>query len=575
MSRVVISGASGFIGQRLALRIAANGFDGSCAEIVAIVRDPARLPDDLRERCDVHALDLATAPESAIGAACGNDAVVFHLAADASVTGGDAAARANTLATDRLLSALSTRSPRRVVYVSSIGAVDRQPGDSCALPLDENSPPYPLTRYGASKLHGERQTAASGVAFSIVRPTWVYGPGMREGSHLRSLLAMVRRGSLVTRFRFPGRVSVIHVDDLCEALLLAATHRDAAGQTFFASDGVPVSLGELFGEFGRITGRASAGTVGVPGPVAGIARAVRRVLPLAAQNLHSDVLCASNEKIAALGFVPRVSRHRGFLELARATAGPAAPARAIVTGAANGIGRALAEQLYARGTAVIAVDLDAVGLAALAADCPGTEPVVADLSLATDRARLADRIAGSDADVVVNCAGIGVRGRVGALTAAAEARVIEVNATALATLSSAALQAFRARGTGSLVNVASSAALQPLPLMATYAASKAFVLSYSEALAEECAGEPGVRVITILPGGTDTGFQAAAGVRRVDGERLLGPHDVGARILEAIDAGRSATIYVGFRTFAMSLLARLIPRRWLVALWGRLMGSLR
>jgi short-subunit dehydrogenase len=127
---------------------------------------------------------------------------------------------------------------------------------------------------------------------------------------------------------------------------------------------------------------------------------------------------------------------------------------------------------------------------------------------------------------------------------------------------------------GVLVNVASSAALQPLPGMAAYAASKAFVLSYSEALAEELAATA-VRVITVCPGGTDTGFQAASGVRRVEGEKLMPAPVAAACIFRAIQRRQSGTVLIGGRTKAMALLARLLPRRTLVRLWGRLMNEMR
>jgi short-subunit dehydrogenase len=176
---------------------------------------------------------------------------------------------------------------------------------------------------------------------------------------------------------------------------------------------------------------------------------------------------------------------------------------------------------------------------------------------------------------LVNCAGIGVRGEVRDVAESAQARLLAVNMLALADASTRAVRHMTAQPAGgTLVNVASSAALQPLPGMAAYAASKAFVLSYSEALAEELA-PTSVRVITVCPGGTDTGFQAASGVKRVVGERLMPAAEVAAYMMVAIRRGKSTTILVGGRTQAMALLARVLPRATLVRLWGRLMGKLR
>jgi len=572
MTRVAVTGASGFIGLRLVRRLLDRGLDGADAQVVAVVRHADRLPADVRTRCTVVALDLAEASPDAIADATGRDAVVFHLAASASVGGGAAATSNNVRSVERLLAGLAGAPPRRLVFASSIGAVDRMRSDPCDAPLDEDAAPNPLTPYGRSKLQGERLVVASGIPFTIVRPTWVYGPGMRADSHLFALLEMVRRGALGARIRYPGKVSVIHVEDLCEALVCVALDDRALGRTLFASDGEPVALGALLTMMGDVTGKP-AGSLRVPAAAVAVARKIRPVLPLALQNLCSDVLIASNARLEALGFRATVPLRRGIIELAHRHT--ESPAHWVVTGAASGIGKALVEQLHVRGAHVTAVDRNADGLAALRDDCPGTACVPADLSTSDGCARVVALIRESGrVDGVVNCAGIGARGAVGTVSAAAEQHVIGVNVTALVAASAAAVAQFGEQG-GTLVNVASSAALQPLPFMAAYAASKAFVLSYSEAIAVETGAAGRIRVITVCPAGTDTGFQTSAGVKRADGERLLSPHHVAAQILRAADRGRSTTLFVGHRTWMMALLARLLPRRVVATLWGQMMRRLR
>ena len=568
----MITGATGFIGCRLLERVLRDGVNGERAHIVAIARHPEALPPQLREAVECHGLDLAEAPVEAIAAACGQGALVFHLAANASVGSGEAGYRNNVRGMERLLEALRGCAPARVVYASSIGAVDRVPADRCTELLDETAVPHPLTRYGEGKLEGERLVAASGLPFAIVRPTWVYGPTMRADSHVRVFLGMVRAGKPATRLGFPGRVSLIHVDDLCAALLLAGTHAEAQGQTYFATDDAPVSIGELFRELGEITGH-TAGGIRLPGMIVAMARAARRWLPLSVQCLNSDVLAARSARLSALGFSPSVPRRRGLIELARGQARTGT--RWLVTGAASGIGRALAVQLHAEGHDVVAIDRDAAGLAGLGHECPGTVAAPADLSTDAGRDLFGTIINDGPLAGLVNCAGIGARGAVSAVADAAQVRLLIVNILALAESSARAVRRMSSQpGGGILVNVASSAALQPLPGMAAYAASKAFVLSYSEAAAQELEGTP-VRVITVCPGGTDTGFQAASGVKRVEGERLMPASEVAAVILTAIRRNRSATLLVSGRTKVMALMARVLPRRQLVRLWGKLMGSMR
>lgn len=572
MRRVVVTGATGFIGRRLIEHMLRDGLGGERVQVVAIARHPESLAAEVRAVVESHALDLTTAPTDAIIAACGREALVFHLAANASVRGGDAGYDNNVQSTTRLLDALRQCAPRRVVYASSIGAVDRAPNDPCTALLDEQTAPHPLTRYGEGKLEGERLVATSCLPYTILRPTWVYGPQMRVDSHLRVFLAMTRAGALASRLNFPGRVSLIHVDDLCAALMRSATEDAAAGQTYFVTDGAPVAIGTLFREMGDIVG-CRAGTLPLPRIVVSLLRGARRALPLSVQCLASDVLAASGERLESLGFRPAVSRRRGLIALARETA--PAGGRWIVTGAASGIGQALAVQLYAEGHAVVAVDIDARGLQALVHDCPQMATVQANLATTEGRAQVAEVIGDRALAGFVNCAGIGARGVVADVTEAAQARLLGINVVALAELSAMAIRRLSAQPLGGvLVNVASSAALQPLPGMAAYAASKSFVLSFSEAAAEELRHTP-VRVITICPGGTDTNFQAASGVKRVDGERLMPAAEVARQTLAAIHRNRSTTVLIGGRTQAMGLLARLLPRRQLVRLWGRLMGAMR
>ena len=572
MNRVVITGATGFIGRRLMQRLLKDGLLGEPVHLVAIARHPEVLSHAASDLVEFHALDLATASVDAIAEACGTGALVFHLAANASVGSGAAGYENNVQATTRLLAALQRGAPSRVVYASSIGAVDRMPDDPCTAPLDESASPHPLTTYGSGKLEGERLVRASGLPYAIVRPTWVYGPSMRPDSHLRVFLDMVRAGKLSTRVDFPGRVSLVHVDDLCAALLLAGTSAEANGQTFFVTDGAPVSLGELFRDLGEITGHRG-GDIVWPRLVAAPARALRRWLPLSVQCLSSDVLLASGDRLRTVGFAPGVPRRRGLIQLARATAPEGN--RWVVTGAASGIGRALAVQLYTAGHDVVAVDRDAEGLTALAQECPGVRAVWADLATTDGRALLAQAVDAGALAGLVNCAGVGARGDVHEISSETQERLLAVNVVALADASARAARKMAAQPTGgTLVNIASSAAFQPLPGMAAYAASKSFVLSFSEAMAHELASTA-VRIITVCPGGTDTGFQAASGVRRVEGESLMPAPAVAALVLSAIQRGRSATILVGGRTKAMALLARALPRRQVVRLWGRLMRSLR
>ncbi|HEX2856799.1 MAG TPA: SDR family oxidoreductase [Propionibacteriaceae bacterium] len=214
----------------------------------------------------------------------------------------------------------------------------------------------------------------------------------------------------------------------------------------------------------------------------------------------------------------------------------------LITGASGGIGRAFAAELAARGHDLVLTARREDELRATA-DIIGahgvrTELIPADLSDPAGRRHLLDELRARDLTIsmLVNNAGFGSIGRFAELDADRLADEVELDVQTVVQLSRALLPAMLDAGHGSIVNVASTAAFQPLPTMAVYAAAKAFVLSFSQALWDEVRHQ-GVRVIAVCPGPTDTDFFVRAG----DDDVLTGrrtPQQVALTCLEALDKGR-------------------------------------
>jgi short-subunit dehydrogenase len=189
---------------------------------------------------------------------------------------------------------------------------------------------------------------------------------------------------------------------------------------------------------------------------------------------------------------------------------------AVVTGASSGIGLAIARELAARGHPVLAVARRADRLEALARDAGAAggriHPLVLDLGTpdAAERVRDAARALGGAA-WLVNNAGFGMYGRFDAAEPARLGELVRLNCEALVLLSHALLPDLRAHAPAVLLNIASAAAFQPTPYMAVYGASKAFVLSFTEGLAEELRGA-GVTVAAFCPGPVATEFGEIAGM---------------------------------------------------------------
>jgi short-subunit dehydrogenase len=193
---------------------------------------------------------------------------------------------------------------------------------------------------------------------------------------------------------------------------------------------------------------------------------------------------------------------------------------ALVTGASAGIGRELAAILAREGHDLVLVARREDELTTLAGELKerygaDARVIPADLAQPDAAQLLVDELgASATVDVLVNNAGFGGHGSFAERTRDEDLRMIAVNVTALTDLTKLVLPGMVARGRGRILNVASTAAFQPGPFMAVYYASKAYVLSFSEALAEEVRGS-GVTVTCLCPGVTITEFQQVAGVEDI------------------------------------------------------------
>jgi hypothetical protein len=189
---------------------------------------------------------------------------------------------------------------------------------------------------------------------------------------------------------------------------------------------------------------------------------------------------------------------------------------ALVTGASSGIGAALAHEFARHGHDVVLSARSIAPMEALAEELRGLGAaatiVAADLAQPGGAARLVAELGarGIEIEVLINNAGLGAFGRFDKIAAARDAEMLQVNIVALTELTRALLPAMQARRRGRIMLVASTASFIPCPHMAVYAATKAFVRSFGEALAEELKGS-GVTVNVLCPGTTATNFFAVAG----------------------------------------------------------------
>lgn len=239
---------------------------------------------------------------------------------------------------------------------------------------------------------------------------------------------------------------------------------------------------------------------------------------------------------------------------------------AVVTGASGGLGEAYARELASQGSDVILVARSVDKMEAVAKGIEaehGTQTMVlaCNLSDPDERARLVAKLDTLDIHTLVNNAGFGSMGMLGELDRTRVLDEVELNVVALTQLTHAVLPRMVADGRGAIINVASTAAFQPIPQMATYAAGKSYVLSFTTALWAEVEGT-GVRVVCICPGPTDTSFFDNAGNGDVMKIRRS-PEQVVATTFSALRSGKPYAVD-GFGNTVLSKMARFVPTALLV-----------
>ncbi len=262
---------------------------------------------------------------------------------------------------------------------------------------------------------------------------------------------------------------------------------------------------------------------------------------------------------------------------------PSPTTTAVVTGASAGIGADIARELAARGHGVTLVARREDKLHALAKELGAVrvEVIACDVADPAARARLFDELEGRGlaVDILVNNAGIGTMGAVAAAEIDDEIAQVRVNVEAVIDLTTRAVQQMVPRGRGAILNVGSTAGFQPFPGQAGYAATKAFVISYTAALRAELTGT-GVTVATLNPGPVRTEFLSSAGMdERTFAKAFpkfmwMPSRDVAAAGIDALEGDRG-TVIAGLPNQLSTRLFQLIPNRFLLPLFVKQHPALR
>ena len=168
-----------------------------------------------------------------------------HIAADARLFAGNTGESGIVIPVKSIVNILQqSKLLKKIIFISSISAVDRSKNDRCNTPLITDTAPNPVTEYGIAKYKGEQLIIAGKLPYIIIRPAFVYGKNMRQESHINKFVSMVYKRNIPVYLNFPGKISVIHVDDLAQSIV-NSININTVNKTYFAET-ESITIGNVF-----------------------------------------------------------------------------------------------------------------------------------------------------------------------------------------------------------------------------------------------------------------------------------------------------------------------------------------
>ena len=185
---------------------------------------------------------------------------------------------------------------KRFIFISTIGVHDRPLIYDKKILIKEDSPFKPKSDYGKSKLKGERMVRLSGLPHITIRLGWVYGPKMRENSHIRAFFAICKKKSIISRFDFPGRISLAYIDDVAEAIKDLIFRENLSHNTYLMASDETISIGDIFRIFRQKLGY-SGKMISFPNTARRILNVVTPIFPMEIRSLFENYLVCNVDNL--------------------------------------------------------------------------------------------------------------------------------------------------------------------------------------------------------------------------------------------------------------------------------------
>ena len=285
LKNIVITGVSGFIGKNLIESLKNN----ENFHLILISRSIEKTKND---NISFFFSELSELKENSV--IFDNVDFVIHLASEVKYEKGDNIYENNINGTKYLLRAIGKRNKeniKKIIFFSSIGAIDRDKNDQCEKPLNILSKPHPSSSYGYSKLVGERLIRKFTNKNIILRICWCYGKYMTPDTHMKFLFNSTKKNKFYSFFNFPAKISLIHVEDLLR-IIKYFLENDKISKTYFVHNGQSISLGQIFKSYKDFHRKKIH--LNIPNFIVSFSKKFCMFLPFKIKTLLMDTMLADN-----------------------------------------------------------------------------------------------------------------------------------------------------------------------------------------------------------------------------------------------------------------------------------------
>ncbi len=546
---ILLTGASGFIGSHLVKFLLSSKINNCENHLILMVRNYIPQYDNI-ENCSFLISDFDELNNFKYSIQ--RIDFVFHFASEVKFNKPIDPFRHNCESTTKLVKFLDNYKIKKFILGSTLGVLERGPFDDCSKLLDENSSAFPKSIYGKSKLKSEEVIINSSIPYNIVRIPWAYGLDMTLDTHLRFFLNKVINKSLLTKFNFIGKVSIIEIDDLCRSLKIIV-ERLENNKIIHVSDGVPISLGNIFSTM-QFYSKKNVIIFKIPKLFNFLIIKFRRFLPTTIQSLSNDVLATSNKELVQLGFKPLMTPRMGIAKFCQSIIKPNEKDKllpiTLITGTSSGLGKDIFQKMIQDGHRVVSIDSSEDG------NLNFDYFIKYDLSNLDELdCKIKEFLNQNNFYIenLINNAGVLINSDLSLTKNSEIKKIININSTALTILSSIFLNQ-NINSKISLINISSSSSFSPIPNMALYTATKSFVNQLTLTLIAENKSE-NIKIKLVIPAGMKTGFQKKYSLKERKG--LLKVGKVSQKIILNLNNSKNI-IFIGSSTYVLYFLQKLL-----------------